>query len=194
MFIARYKHLVPSGRVIANRLVALTVTLSFIATLVPVAIASASKSSTMPCCVGKEAGHCESEIPAQKISLPEPEPMCGLDNAAAEDDGITIVAESPRNESHHSHSQNAEVGLSNAESSSSSAAESVTLSQPCHTDCCACVSGLARNLRERATPHANFRQGSTSRNLSRFEVSAPFSFSNGTWEQTIPRGPPIALL
>ena len=86
----------------ASRLVALAIALSFIATLVPIAIASANKSGTMPCCVGKDAGHCESGIPAKKVSVPEPEPMCGLDTATAENDGITIVAESSHNESHHS--------------------------------------------------------------------------------------------
>lgn len=193
MFIARYKQLVPPGRIIASRLVALTITLSFLATLVPVAIASVSKSSTMPCCVGKDAGHCESGIPAQKTPPAETEPMCGLDTATAEDDGITIVAEPSSKESHHSYK--AESGLSNAESTSSErAAESASLSQPCHTDCCACVSGLARNLRERGTSHTNFRQSSTSKNLSRFEVSPLLFSSNDNWEQTSPRGPPIVLL
>ena len=183
------------GAKLLNRLIALTISLSFIATLAPIAIASANKSNTMPCCVGKEAGHCESEIPAKKIPPAETEPMCGLDTAASEDEGITIVAEPSQKESHHSHSQNAEFGLTHAETTSSeSAAESATLSQPCHTDCCACVSGLARNLRDRGTPHTNFRQGSASRNLSRFEGSPLLFLSNGTWEQTSPRGPPIALL
>jgi hypothetical protein len=195
MFIARYKHLVPTGRIIAGRLVALTIALSFIATLVPIAIASANKSGTMPCCVGKDAGHCESGIPAQKVSLPEPEPMCGLTTPEAGNDGITIVAESSHKESPHSHGQTAESGLSNAETSSSeSAAESESLGQECHTDCCACVSGLARNQRERGTVYTNFRQSSTSKKLSYLEASPLLSLSDTDWEQTSPRGPPVSLL
>lgn len=195
MFIARYKHIVPGGRIIASRLVALTIALSFIATLVPIAIASSNKSSTMPCCVGKDAGHCESGIPAQKVSLPEPEPMCGLTTPEAENDGNTIVAEPSHIEFHHSQSQTAESGLSNAETSSSqSAAESASLSQQCHTDCCACVSGLARNQRERGTAHANLRQSSPSKKLSYLEASPLLFLSDTDWEQTSPRGPPVSLL
>lgn len=193
MFIARYKQFVPRGRKIASRFVALTITLSFIATLLPVAIASTNKSNTMPCCVGKEAGHCESGIPAPKVSLPETEPMCGLTTPASEDDGITIVAEPSHNL--HLKSQTAESGLLNAETTSSqNAAESVALSQPCHTDCCACVSGLARNMRERDTAQTNLRQGSPSKSLSRFEGSPLLFLSNTAWEQTSPRGPPVSLL
>jgi hypothetical protein len=195
MFIARCKHIVPGGRLIASRLVALTITLSFIATLVPIAIASTNKSSTMPCCVGKDAGHCESGIPAQKVSLPEPEPMCGLTTPPAENDGITIIAEPSHKESHHSLSQTAESGLSNAETSSSqSAAESITLSQPCHTDCCACVSGLARNMRERGTTHSNLLRTLPSRNLAYLEAKVNLFLSNRGWEQTSSRGPPLSLL
>lgn len=193
MFIARYKRFVPRGRRIANRLVALTIMLSFIAMLVPIAIASANKSNTMPCCVGKEAGHCESEIPAPKISVPETEPMCGLSTAAPEDDGITIVAESTH--SRHSQGQTAESGLSNAETSSSErAAESHSLGQTCHTDCCACVSGLARNMRERGAAQTNLRHSTPSKSLSRFEDHLLLFLSNENWEQTSPRGPPITLL
>jgi hypothetical protein len=179
MFIARYKHIVPSGRIIANRLIALTITLSFIATLVPIAIASASKSSTMPCCVGKDAGHCESGIPAQKFSLPEPDPMCGLTTPEAENDGHTIVAEPSPKESHHSQGQTA---------------ESASLSQQCHTDCCACFGGLARNQRERGTAHTNSRQSWPSKKLSYLEASSLLFLSDIGWEQASPRGPPVTLL
>lgn len=195
MFIARYKHIVPTGRIIASRLVALTITLSFIAALVPIAIASANKASTMPCCLGKDAGHCESGIPAEKVSPPEPEPLCGLTPAVSEDAARTIVAEPSHRESHQSQSQKAESGLSNAEpSSSESAAESASLSQQCHTDCCACVSGLARNQRERGTPHTNLRQSSPSKKLSYLEANSLLFLSDTGWEQASPRGPPVTLL
>src|SRR5829696_3741324 len=71
--------------------------------------ASLNTASTMPCCVGKAAGHCDSGIAAKKLPPPPAEPMCGLDNAARDDDGITIVAEA---ESPHSHSQTAETNSS----------------------------------------------------------------------------------
>src|SRR6476660_3215973 len=97
MFIERYKQKV------ARPFLAVTIALSFIATLIPVASASLTKSSTMACCVGK-AGHCDSGIAAKKVPPPKSEPMCGLHGAEMEDDGITIVAE-PVVESPHSHSQ-----------------------------------------------------------------------------------------
>src|ERR1044072_4721105 len=104
MFIARYKQKV------ARPLVAITIALSFIATLIPVARASLTQSSTMPCCVGK-ARHCDSGIAAKKIPPPKSEPMCGLHGAEMEADGITIVAQ-PVAGSPHSHSHAAETNSS----------------------------------------------------------------------------------
>src|SRR4051794_17276648 len=99
------------------------VALSFIAPLLPIVNAS---SDTMPCCAGK-AGHCDSGIAPKRVSPPTSEPMCGLKEATMEDDGITIVAEPVHTQ--HSHSRNAET------SSSRPAAESASVSQPCHMDC-----------------------------------------------------------
>src|SRR4029079_13149964 len=103
MFIARYKQIVSLRRKIARPFVAITIGLSFIATLLPVASASLTKLSTMACCVGK-AGHCDSGIAAKKIRPPKSEPMCGLHGAEMEDDGITIVAQ-PVAEPSHTDSQ-----------------------------------------------------------------------------------------
>src|SRR6185503_766880 len=107
MFIGRYKQIVPLRRKVARPLVAITIALSFIATLIPVASASLTKSTTMACCVGK-AGHCDSGIAAKKVPPPKSEPMCGLHGAEMEEDGITIVAqpvaEASHVESQHSHS------------------------------------------------------------------------------------------
>lgn len=127
MFIAPYKHIVPTGRTIASRLIAITIVMSFLAVLLPVISASAN-SNTMACCVGKTAGHCESGIAAEKAPEPEPEPMCGFTNPHA-DDGITIVAE-PENKSHHA---------AETTSSSNPAVESTSVGRPCEMDCCACA-------------------------------------------------------
>src|SRR5215213_7179101 len=117
--------------------VAILVALSFLTTLVPIAGAFDDKS-TMPCCEGK-AGHCDSGFAAKKPPEPK-EPMCGLHKDAAEDDGITVVAEPT-----HTHK-------ASASSSSGPAAESASLSQPCRMDCGACISGSTRQQnRERDT-------------------------------------------
>lgn len=182
MFIAPYKHFVPTGRRIASRLIAITIAMSFLAMLLPIAIASAN--NTMACCLGKTAGHCESGIAAEKVPEPEPEPMCGLTNPHA-DDEITIVAEPVKHNSPHS-----------AETSSTSpAAESLSLSRPCEMDCCACaVASSRRQRRDDASAEFIARLLSPLTTASQFEsVSLSFS-SNADWEQTSPRGPPTSLL
>lgn len=182
MFIARYKHFVPTGRRLATQLIAITIAMSFLAMLLPIAVASAT--NTMACCVGKAAGHCESGIAAEAVPEPEPEPMCGLTDPHAEDDEITIVAEPVKHESHHS-----------AETSSSQpAAESKSLSRPCGMDCCACaVASSRRQKRDDASAEFIARLLSPSTTASQFEcVSLSFS-SNEDWEQTSPRGPPSLL-
>src|SRR5262245_16912924 len=99
MFIARYKQIVPLRRKVTRPFVALTIVLSFVATLIPVASASLTKS-TMACCAGKTAGHCDSGIAAKKVPPPKSEPMCGLHGAEMENDGITIVAQPVAEPSH----------------------------------------------------------------------------------------------
>jgi hypothetical protein len=183
MFIARYKHFVPTGRRIASQLIAIAIAVSFLAMLLPIAVASAT--NTMACCIGKTAGHCESGIAAEKVPEPEPEPMCGLSDPHGEDDEITIVAEPVKHESHYS-----------AETSSSSrAAETLSLSRPCEMDCCACaVASSRRQRRDDASAEFIARLLWPSLTASQFEsVSLSFS-SNEDWEQTSPRGPPVSVL
>lgn len=188
MFVARYKHIVPSGRIIASRLVALTIALSFIATLVPLAIASSNKSTTMPCCVGKDAGHCDSGIAAKKVPPPKSEPMCGLDGAELEDDGITIVAQPTETESHHSLSQTVKTDTSQT------VAESNSLSQPCNMDCVACAAVATRQQkRERSfIPPTTFQNASLPALSYGEDQTLRFSTSD-YWEQINPRGPPQEL-
>jgi hypothetical protein len=159
------------------------VALSFFATLVPIAGAS---NEGMPCCVGKEAGHCDSGIAAEKIPLPASEPMCGLDNSEFQDDSNTIVAKPSHKEPHDSFSQTEET---------SHAAESNSLSKPCQMECGACAASSSRQQRrEKSIGHAATSHNPSLSHHSRFE-SEPFFFSsNGDWKQTSPRGPPAHLL
>jgi hypothetical protein len=174
-------------RLCVEKLVAITIALSFIAFLAPIASASRDKSSTMPCCVGKSAGHCDSGITPIPDPQPKSEALCGLDSAGSEDDGITIVAEPVHTESHHSLSQSAET--------TSSAAESNSFSKPCPMDCGACTASATRQQkRERGIVRPAAYHNSLLTISSRYENSS-FSFlSNEDWEQTSPRGPPIDLL
>jgi len=186
MFIARYKQIIPLRRKVSRPFVAITIALSFIATLIPVASASLTKSSTMACCVGK-AGHCDSGITAKKVRIPKSEPMCGLHGAEMEDDGITIVAQ-PVIKSQHSHSHTAETN------SSQPAAESASLSQPCHMNCASCATVATRQQkRDRNTVQPTTYQNASLTTLSFDEQQPLLISSNGNWEHVIPRGPPSDL-
>ena len=172
--------------------VAMTIVMSFVATLIPVASASLTKSSTMACCVGKTAGHCDSGIPAKKVPPPKSEPMCGLDGAEMEDDGITIVAqpvaEPSHAESQNSHSHSAETN------SSQPAAESASLSQPCNMNCASCAAVATRQQkRERNAFQTISYQNASLTTLSFDEDQSLLFSSSRNWEHVIPRGPPLAL-
>ena len=192
MFIARYRQIIPLRRKAVRPFVAITIALSFIATLIPVASASLTKASTMACCVGKTAGHCDSGIAAKKVPPPKSEPMCGLHGAEMEDDGITIVAqpvaEPSHAESQHSHSHTAETN------SSQPAAESASLSQPCHMNCASCATAATRQQkRDRNTVQPTTYQNASLTTLSFNEEQSLLISSNGNWEHVIPRGPPSDL-
>lgn len=180
-----FRPLVPLGRRTLNRIVAIAIALSFVATVLPIATASADTSSTMACCVGKTAGHCDSGIPAQKPQ-PKPEPMCGRDSSEeAEDDGITIVAEPVTHESHHSQSRNAETA------STHRAAESASLTESCKMDCGACASVTSRQQkREKAIAQDRVRHDFASGVSSHLESPPPSFSSNKDWSRISPRGPP----
>ena len=149
-----------------------------------IANASLNKADTMPCCVGKQAGHCDSGIAAKKVPPPKSEPMCGLKDAGIEDDGITIVAE-PVVESPHSHSHAAETN------SSQPSAESNSLGQPCHMDCASCAASSARQQkRERSIVQPNRQQTSSVTTQSFYEEQVLLFSANENWQQASPRGPP----
>ena len=185
MFIARYKQIVPLRRKVTRPFVAIAIVLSFIATVIPVASASLTKS-TMACCAGK-AGHCDSGIAAKKVPPPKSEPMCGLHGAEMEADGITIVAQ-PVAQSQHSHSHAAETN------SSQPAAESASLSKSCHMDCASCATAATRqHKRERNILQPTSYQDASLATLSFDELQPLLLTSTGNWEHVIPRGPPSAL-
>lgn len=161
--------------------IAILVALSFLTTLVPIAGASADKP-TMPCCVGKAAGHCDSGVAAKKPPQPK-EPMCGLHNDPVDDDDITIVAE-PAHPEHKA----------STSSSSEPAAESASLSQPCRMDCGACTTGSTRQQnRERDILQPLTQQRSLTTIQSKYDSRSLLFSSNEHWKRTSPRGPPSEL-
>lgn len=160
------------------------VALSFIAPLLPIANAS---SDTMACCAGK-SGHCESGIAPKQVPPPTSELMCGLKGATMENDGITIVAEPVHTQSQPSHSRAAET------SSSSPAADSASLSHPCHMDCGACATSMSRQQkRERGVVQPSAERTALLTSLLQFESQILSFSSNEDWKQTSPRGPPAII-
>jgi len=153
----------------------------------PVRIANASftKSNTMACCAGKTASHCASGIVAKKVRPPKSEPMCGLHGAAIEADGITVVAEPTETAPQHSHSQT---------TSSHPAAESASLSKPCHMDCSSCAATSTRQQqRERNLLQLTTYHNSSLTTVLRREDQPLLFSSNEEWGQIHPRGPPSDL-
>ena len=142
------------------------VALSFFATLLPIASAS---SDTMPCCVGKEAGHCDSGIFAKEVPPPS-EPMCGLDN-------ITVVAAPSHKEKEFE--------------TTSHAAESTSVSKPCQMECGACAASSTRQQkREKAIAQTGTRRALSTAAVSRLQNPSLAFTSNENWSRINPRGPP----
>ena len=182
------RRVIPFTRKALPAFVAITIALSFLTTLIPLANASQS-ANTMECCLGKE-GHCDSGIAHKKPAPPEPEPMCGLHGADdLDDDGITIVAESPQTDDHHTTSQ------ATGNDSSQNAAGRASLNQPCRMDCSACGAGSTRQQnRERALGEPTFGENLVITAQPIHEVVVVLLSTLGNWESTGTRGPPSNLL
>ena len=163
---------------IARRFVAIIVALSFLVMLVPISTALASNPGSMPCCIGKSAGHCDSGLSARKRRQPKPEPMCGLKPTRINDD-ITIVAES---------SADAE-----SQDSSTPALGSASLSKPCPMDCGACAGRSARQQKREKSAHSSSPHNPPSTILWKLEARSTTVASNEDFERASSRGPPISL-
>jgi hypothetical protein len=157
----------------------------------PIRIANAAltTASSMPCCAGKAAGHCDSGLKAKKVPPPKSEPMCGLHGARIEADGITIVAE-PVVESQPSHSH-AQTSATGAETSSSNpAVKSATLEKPCRMECGACASVSFRQEKREGIVEATVFHNVSLTTPSNYKTES-LRFSSTDISQPInPRGPP----
>lgn len=167
-----------------SRCLAVFILCSFAVTLLP--ITTAAEKSSMPCCVGKAEGHCDSGLSAPQAPPVVTEPMCGLTSGVSP---VTVATALVKTQSPHSaHHHRAEQTSRNAESQTSLTAESV--SEPCRMDCSACTAAAVRQQkRQKALVQATHSQSpftTTSRDLS-----LPLFFSaNENWTQINPRGPP----
>lgn len=152
---------------IVSRLLACLIAVSFFALLVPIGTASAEKETIMACCVGKQAGHCDSGLTAKK--------------AAPEHDHDTIVADADDTDS--------------PASSLRTAAESTAVRNPCNPECCATVSTVRpQQKRDRGTAQAKFRYQMPAGILVHTDYTLSAVSANDYWAQISPRGPPAFLL
>lgn len=174
----KQNRLLSLAMLITSRLLVTIVALSLIAMLVPIGSASAGKSNTMTCCIGKHAGHCDSRLTAKKPPpQPKPEPICGLKPAAEVNDGITIFAEPAGAES---------------PDSSSPAAGTASISKPCPMDCCASAGSSRQQKRDRASARSTTPHNLPLTTFWRPETPRPTIASHEAFERARPRGPPIS--
>ncbi len=161
---------------LVSRFLALFILSSFALTLLPIASTSAEHSS-MPCCVGKEEGHCDSGLTAPKPRPVITEPMCGLTPSHIESSRIAATT-----------SPHAEV-----ESNSSRITAAESISEPCHTDCGACATVTTRNKRQKSQTQARITLHAPVTTAAVFANSPSFYSSNENWTRINPRGPPATL-
>lgn len=152
---------------IVGRFLAVAILSSFAATLLPIASTSA-ESSTMPCCVGKTEGHCDSGLTTPKPRPRITEPMCGL----------TPPPESP-----------AEVAVV----TDPIAVDSVSGEQECQMECGACATATSRHKRQKSLTHSRTAHHPPAIIAVGFDSSTSLYSSNGSWTRINPRGPPARV-
>lgn len=131
--------------------------------LLPIVSTSAEESS-MPCCAGKSAEHCDSGLMAPKPRPVITEPMCGLPSSPPAN--TATVATDPL------------------------AIEAVAVEQECHMDCGACATVTSRNKRQKAVVQARLTLIAPATSSFHFDNSIFVYSSNENWTQLNPRGPP----
>ncbi len=165
-------------RSFVSRLIAVLILSSLAVTQLAI-VSTLAEESTMPCCVGKTEGHCESGLTTPKAPEPVSEPMCGMPSAATpalDLDEVTVVAEPAHAESHSS-------------TSSSPVAESNTVEKQCQMDCGACATATSRHKRD-SVVLARITHRELTTTTIRFAESKQIFSSNEVWTQINPRGPP----
>ena len=161
-----------------SRFLAVLILSSVAVTQLPI-VNSFAEESSMPCCAGKSAEHCDSGLDKPKPRPVITEPMCGLDHSPLPQPSL-VTAETT--------SQHA-----NAESNASElTAESV--SQTCRMDCGACATAVSRNARDKSLVHSRTIQTSASTTAARYNSSTTLFSSNQKWTRIVPRGPPASSL
>lgn len=155
-----------------RRFLAVLILSSFAVTQLPI-VNSLAEASSMPCCAGESSSeHCDSGLTKPKPRPVITEPMCGLDPSSL------LTAET--------------TSLDTNAESNTSQVTAESLSQPCRTDCGACVSGVSRQARDKSLIHSRTAHTSPTTTAARYESWAVVFSSNEKWTRIIPRGPPAS--
>ena len=161
-----------------SRFLAVLILSSFAVTQLPI-VNSLAEESSMPCCAGKSAEHCDSGLDKPKPRPVITEPMCGLDHSPLPQPTL-LTAETT---SPYAYAE-----------SNASALTAESISQTCRMDCGACVTAVSRNARDKGLVHSRTTQTSASTTTARYNSSATFFSSNEKWTRIVPRGPPASSL
>jgi len=148
---------------------------SFAVALLPLA----TSASSMSCCIGKAAGHCDSGLKAHKPAPPPDDPMCGLKAQPLTPeslDAVTVTAETVDHPDSHEHKGNA--------------FKTPSVQQHCQMECGACATATSRLKREKTVVQAKTSYAPLVTIIARVENQAPISSSNQKWTRISPRGPP----
>lgn len=170
-----------------SRFLAVLILSSFVVTLLP--IGNTSAESTMPCCAGKSAEHCDSGLNAPKARPVITEPMCGLDWTPPPANSVADT------HSHKSTLLTAETTSPDADAgSNTSLATAESISDPCRMDCAACATITSRHQRHKSIVLARTVDVAPLTSATRFESRTPLFLTSQFWTQINPRGPPSELL
>ena len=169
-----------------SRFLAVFILSSFLVTLLP--IVSTSAEDSMPCCVGKAEGHCDSGLQTPKPPPTVTEPMCGL----ASIDGQSRVHS--QSGVHDQTSRVAETTSTQADAESNSAGVTAdSVSKPCQMDCGACATVTSGHKRQKDLILARITGQTPSTVVTHFNNSTIVYSSNENWTRINPRGPPSVV-
>jgi hypothetical protein len=72
--------------------------------------------------------------------------------------------------------------------------KTASVSNPCHSDCCACCAPAQQLKRERITAQSTVKLSSPTATSFRFVNITPFVLSKDEWKPVSPRGPPTFIV
>jgi hypothetical protein len=151
-----------------SRLLALVILTSFIVSQISI-VSTLAEESSMPCCVGKTEGHCDSGLTKPKPRPVITEPMCGLKwspPVSAPVNKITFATNDPV------------------------AVDAAAVEKECQMDCGACATVTARHKRQKSLVQARVTQEAPATITTTFNHVVSVCSSNENWTQINPRGPP----